>query len=273
MLIDPSIIDFYTQGSEETRLQLGLGPLEFLRSKQLISRYLPDPPAVIADIGGATGHYAAWLAGMGYHVVLIDPIEKHLKQAQKRATKNRSLFRCLKGEARKLPMDTSSVDLVILHGPLYHLQEASERIAALKEARRILKYNGIILGFAINHVAPLLAALQNGMIYEQDMLTICLQTLQTGEQDPPPRFAGMLPEAYFHQPEQLADEFETAGFKKIGMHAVEGAAWLDGHYFTNWSDPHKRQWLLDLLLQTESNPTLLGVSPHFMLAAETDWIR
>ena len=55
-LIDSEITDFYNQSSEESRLTVGLGPLEFERNKDLISRYLPDGKGVIADVGGGTGH-------------------------------------------------------------------------------------------------------------------------------------------------------------------------------------------------------------------------
>ena len=95
MLIDPSINDFYIQSAEETRLQTGLGPLEFLRNKQLINRYLPGKPAVIADIGGGTGHYASWLADMDHEVILVDPVSRHIEQAKKRSRKSKRAFKCV----------------------------------------------------------------------------------------------------------------------------------------------------------------------------------
>ena len=80
MLINPEIEDFYSQTSEEGRLELGLGPLEFERNKELISRYLPKKGKVI-DVGGGPGVYSEWMAGLGHEVILIDPVEKHIKQA------------------------------------------------------------------------------------------------------------------------------------------------------------------------------------------------
>lgn len=154
MLIDSEISDFYTQSSEDSRLKLGLGPLEFERNKDLISRYLPSSGGVIADIGGGTGHYAQWLTTLGHKVILVDPVPKHIQQAEKRAKNSKNSFRCILGEARQLPLDNHSADVVILHGPLYHLQDQGERIAALKEARRILKIGGIV--FASRSIMPLL---------------------------------------------------------------------------------------------------------------------
>ena len=268
MLIDSSINDFYTQSNEDTRLQTGLGPLEFYRNKCLISQYLPDRPVVIADIGGGTGHYSKWLADMGHDVVLVDPVSRHIQQAERRAKASRRKFNCILGEARHLPMETASVDLVILHGPLYHLQELTERVAALKEARRILKYGGTVLGFAITYAASTLSALQNGMFHYPDIYQMCRAELQNGEHEPPSNFPGMLAQAFFHRPEQLISEFHEAGLKKTGLHAVEGMAWLDAKYFESWATPEKQQRLLELIGITDTDPELLCLSPHIMLAAE-----
>jgi ubiquinone/menaquinone biosynthesis C-methylase UbiE len=43
--------------------------LELLRTRQLLQRQLPSPPAVVLDVGGGTGVHAAWLAGRGYRCI------------------------------------------------------------------------------------------------------------------------------------------------------------------------------------------------------------
>ena len=273
MLIDSSINDFYNQSAEDTRLQTGLGPLEFLRNKQLIEQYLPGPEAVIADVGGGTGHYAAWLSALGHRVILVDPVSKHIQLAEKRSKKSKRKFTCIQGEARRLPMEDKAVDVVILHGPLYHLQDSADRIAALKEAQRILKIGGVVLGFAITYAASSLAALQNGMLHDPAIYQMCRQELQCGEHSPPLAYPGMLAQAYFHRPEELVREFNQAGLVKIGLHAVEGIGWLDAKFFESWVTPEKKQRLLELIAITESHPDLLCISPHIMLAAEVDYHR
>ena len=114
-LINPEIENFYAQTSEEGRLELGLGPLEFERNKELIQRYLPKKGIVI-DVGGGPGIYSEWLAGIGHQVYLIDPVEKHIKQANKRSTKAKKPFKCILGEAQKLELDDNFADVMILHG-------------------------------------------------------------------------------------------------------------------------------------------------------------
>ncbi len=263
--IDSSIDQFYTQSQEELRLSVGLGPLEFERNKILISRYL-IPSGKIADIGGGPGHYAQWLAGLGHDVTLIDPVKKHINQAKKRSAKN--FFNCLQGEARHLPLDDASQDLIIMHGPLYHLQEEEDRIAALREAGRKLKKNGIILGFAITHSASAVAALHSGLIYQNEICAMCAEELFSGIHEPPSGFPFMLPKGFYHRPSELIAEFITAGFETIDLLPVEGMAWLDGNFFQNWADPLKRSQLLRLIQMTEKDRELLCFSPHIMLAAK-----
>jgi len=265
-LIDSSIQAFYAQAQEETRLTTGLGPLEFERNKILISRYL-DHPCHITDVGGGTGHYAQWLSSLGHFVTLIDPVPKHIQQAEKRSKRTGFSFRCLLAEARNLPLPDASQHLVMLHGPLYHLQERSDRIDALREARRVLRKDGILLGFAINHTASLVAALQNGLIYHPDIFRMCTTELISGIHEAPADFPGMLPVAYYHRPSVLIAEFKEAGFEPHQLISVEGVAWMDGSFFSNWADLNKRKRLLELLELTEKDQDLISLSPHMMLTA------
>ena len=267
-LIDHHIHDFYNQSSEETRLQIGLGPLEFERNKELISRYLIRPNMAIADIGGGTGHYAKWLASLGHQVTLIDPVEKHITLAQKKAKGKGGHFISKLGEARKVPIDDQTIDLVILHGPLYHLPRQQDRINALKEAKRIMKPGATILGFAITYAASSLAALCSGAIHQKDIFEMCKNELTTGSHIPPDHIKGMLVESFFHRPAQLEEEFITAGFQKVAHLAVEGIAWTSGTYFTDWATPDKRERLLELIRLTEADVELLCISPHMMFVAK-----
>ena len=42
-------------------------------------------------------------------------------------------------DARRLPREDATADVVLLMGPLYHLQKREDRDMALGEARRVLK--------------------------------------------------------------------------------------------------------------------------------------
>ena len=80
MEIDAEILAHYAEGQEHGRLTSGPS-LELLRTRVLLERFLPAPPARVLDVGGAGGVHASWLSGRGYQVHLIDPVPLHLEQA------------------------------------------------------------------------------------------------------------------------------------------------------------------------------------------------
>jgi SAM-dependent methyltransferase len=73
---------FYDRGDEQGRLG-DWGRLEFLRTRELLSRFLPAPPAVVLDVGVATGAYALPLATEAYEVHPVGPLY-HLTRAADR---------------------------------------------------------------------------------------------------------------------------------------------------------------------------------------------
>jgi 2-polyprenyl-3-methyl-5-hydroxy-6-metoxy-1,4-benzoquinol methylase len=269
-LINPEIEEFYAQTSEEDRLQLGLGPLEFERNKDLIQRFLPAKKGKIIDVGGGPGVYSEWLADLGHEVYLIDPVEKHIKQANKRSAKSKKPFKSLLGESRKLELQDNFADVVILHGPLYHLQQKDDRIRSIAEAKRVLKPNGVVLGFAINHSASTIAGLLNGFIHNPELYEMCREELTTGIHNAPKNLPGILPSAYYHRPLQLRDELEEAGLTYIDTYAVEGVIWLDKNYFEARSDTKKKEAIMELLKITENDQSLLSLSPHMMIAGRKE---
>src|SRR5262245_2610099 len=79
------ILRYYEAGKEAGRLETDSFRWEKVRTLDLMSRFLPPPPAVILDVGGGAGAYAFPLAEQGYSVHLIDPVPLHIEQAKERA--------------------------------------------------------------------------------------------------------------------------------------------------------------------------------------------
>ena len=80
--IDKGALAFYEAGAEFGRLRNGIGRIEFARTKEILMDTLPEPPAVICDIGGAYGEYAWWLTSLGYEVHLFDLSEKNIAMSR-----------------------------------------------------------------------------------------------------------------------------------------------------------------------------------------------
>src|SRR4051794_7869657 len=134
-----------------TRLSAtGVGNLIRLRTWDLFERFLPEPPARVVDIGGGPGVHAAHLSRRGYQVRLLDAVPTHADQARAisaamAASGPVAPYTAVVGDARELPWDDASADVALLLGPLYHLHEREERLAALAEARRVLRPGGTLM--------------------------------------------------------------------------------------------------------------------------------
>ena len=267
-LISRNIEIFYNKASEETRLNKGMGIFEFERVKVLIEKYIPSTTSKIIDIGGGTGKYSEWLAKKGHQVHLVEPVSKHIKLAKNRADKLKNKFSVQLGESRKLEFKNNFADLIILHGPLYHLQKKEDRALTICEAKRVLKNDGILLSFAINYTASTLVGLLSGLIHRKSFFEMCKEELTSGIHNPPDDFPWLLAEAYYHKPKQLKDEFINQELTYLNTYAVEGMAWLDKEFFANILNTKKRATLIELIKITENDSYLLPFSPHMMIAVK-----
>lgn len=134
MDLDPEVRRYYEDAPEAERLQTGPAQLEFERSKELLTRRLPKPPARVLDVGGGPGAYALWLAELGYEAHLIDPVQQLVAQAQQQSDPlPHRIKSCNVGDARELRWDDHSVDVVLALGPIYHLIHREDRLQALEE--------------------------------------------------------------------------------------------------------------------------------------------
>lgn len=61
---------YYQTGVERARLDSALGVVEFERTKEIIGRHVPTPPATVADIGGGPERHVPELLGMGPHLLI-----------------------------------------------------------------------------------------------------------------------------------------------------------------------------------------------------------
>lgn len=262
----PDILAHYELGQEADRLsrRSSTGRLEFLRTKDLLTRALPAPPARVLDIGGGSGVYAAWLVQQGYRVELVDPVPLHVEQAGRQPGVSARL-----GDARDLhDVADASFDVVLLLGPLYHLQEPEERLAALGEARRITRPGGVVAAATINRFSGLHDALAKGVYYAPERRAVIDPGTEDGRHRPTDSLD--FTTAFFHAPEQIAEEFAKAGLATSRQYGIEGAAWLMPRIADDLDDPERTEILLTALRRTESVSSLLGASSHLLTVAVRD---
>jgi ubiquinone/menaquinone biosynthesis C-methylase UbiE len=258
--------DYYSSAfDEQERLAEGVGELERVRTQELLTRQLPPAPATVLDVGGAAGVYALWLARLGYQVHLVDPVARHVEQAQaaSQAQPDHPIASCGVGDARSLSFDDASADVVLLLGPLYHLTERTDRLTALAEAHRVLKPGGLVVAAGISRFASMLACLSEGLLDDPDFLSIVRQDLRDGQHRNPtdkPYFTT----AYFHHPDELRAELAETGFTLDAFVTVEGPAmWMPG-FAASWASPDKREVILELIRTTENEISLAATGSHFL---------
>lgn len=260
------VLGYYALGLEAGRLDEAYFPLERARTQELLLRHLPSAPSVVADVGGAAGAYAFWLAERGFEVHLIDPVPLHVQQAEE-ASRGRAAGRLASarvGDARTLELADGSVSAVLMLGPLYHLTERRDRLAALGEARRVLKRGGVLFAAAISRFASLLDGLRGSAFEDDAFARIVERDLADGQHRNETAKPQYFTTAFFHHPDELAAEVRDAGFSLVDVFAVEGPGAYLPDFQARWADPEDRERLLDLVRRVEHEPTLLGMSPHLL---------
>jgi SAM-dependent methyltransferase len=253
---------YYERDEERDRLHRGLGLVEFRRTTEVVSRTLPRT-GTIADIGGGPGRYTDWLVEAGYSVVHRDIVPLHVDHVRSSHGDN---VDTAVGDARSLDLADASVDAVLLLGPLYHLEDAPDRVRALREASRVVRPGGYVYAAAICRWAARL----HGMLIERAhvkypaIADMIVEAERSGVMAP-------VHEASFngfaHRPEQLAEEVRTSGLALESLLSVEGIAFAFGDLAARLDDPDECDILFASLRATESVPELLGVGPHLLAVA------
>jgi len=269
-VIEANLHDHYTRRYDEaTRLGSTLkGRLERARVRDVMSLYLPMPPADIVDVGGGPGEHATWLQSQGYTVELLDPVQIHVDQATAAGITS------VVGDARRLPWPDGRFDAALLAGPLYHLIDAADRRAALQEVGRVLRPGGLVATVAINRFANLLGAtLANQLSERRRVVEEILADGYTPRND---RMAC----TYYHTVSELRAELTAAGLRRVTVHGLTGpGGWLtvaiDRHFKTGVlpdtltnADPF--QTALDSARMADRYPDLASSSSMLMAVGYRD---
>ena len=91
--------------------------------------------------------------------------------------------------------------------------------------------------------------------------------MTTGNHIRPAEYPRFIAESYFTTSEEMKSEVAEAGFTVEKAIAVEGCIWFTPHLTEKWEDEASRERLLDIVRLTESEPEMMGMSPHFLVVA------
>ncbi|HJQ52491.1 MAG TPA: class I SAM-dependent methyltransferase [Gemmatimonadaceae bacterium] len=263
---DRAVKSYYDNAPEETRLSTGTSRLEQARTRELILRHVPAPPAKVLDVGGASGTYAFWLAELGYEVSLVDAVPRLVNVARARNEQAaRKLIACIVGDARVLANADASIDVVLLLGPLYHLVERDDRLAALRETARVLRPGGLLLAAAISRWASTLDGLSRELLRDEEFARIMERDLRDGQHRNPTGKLDYFTTAYFHRPDDLRDEVAGSGLDVEALYGIEGPGWMFPDFDPRWNDDARREILLQVARKLESEQNVIGCSAHLLV--------
>lgn len=270
--IDEHVLAGYNAGIERDRLHTDLGLIEFARTKELLLENLPQPPAVIYDIGGGYGEYSWWLASLGYEVHLFDISKTNIAMSEELSSSypGVDLAKREVADARAIARPDGSADAILLMGPLYHIVNKAERILALKESFRLLKKSGVLFTAAITPYATLLWATtvfgaRNRLLEEEAFMSMVARELDDGEHIRLAKsgYNGM-GRSHFHSAHELKAELSEGGFHSHTVHGVVGCAWLAPNIDELWKQTSSREALMNTVRLLDTREDIIGLSTHLL---------
>lgn len=270
------VLTFCSESIEKGQLNKTLGEVEFYRTKEIIARYLSkDKKQVIYCIGGKKGAYANWLAQMGHEVHFFDVVPEHITYAS--TLQSEGAYYGVKAfelcEARAIQRMSASADLVLLMEPLCYLMECEQRLAAIKEAKRLLKKDGMLITSGISRFSSTLWGLSvygenNKCLGEDAFCEMIDKEIAEGQHIRPVGYEELEERAFFYLPGELWEEIEVCGMDIENIFAVEGPILLVHELEEKWQNENDRERLMQLVKKVEMEEDIMGMSPHLLAIAK-----
>lgn len=120
--------------------------LDLVMRQRQIEKYrrelIPTARGRVLEVGIGSGLNLPLYATGVNMVVGLDPSERLLSMARRRAAKANLAVDLMRGSATAIPLDNDSVDMVVM---TWTLCSISDPVAAVREMRRVLKPSGALL--------------------------------------------------------------------------------------------------------------------------------
>jgi SAM-dependent methyltransferase len=258
----------------ERLAQLPVGTIEYDVTRHFLEIHIAQGSRVL-DLGGGPGRYTIWLAERDCRVVLADVSPVMLDLAREKistAGVEANVEAILEMDACDLgAFEDEAFDAVLALGPFYHLVEEGDRERAAQEVVRVLKPGGA----AFVALMPRLIFLRRTIavpderhrLKDEGWLT---RLMEKGVfiNDVEGRFSG----GYGVIPEEVGSFFEGHGLREISLVATEGiSAGIEEIIMElREEDPVMYVKVLQLLIATAEDPSILGMCSHLLYIGRKD---
>jgi len=255
----------YDLKDEWDRFELPYGKLEFELTMPIITSYLPQKVEIL-DLGGGPGRYTIELAKLGHTLHLADLSQRNVDTAKKKIAEfgidNVKSIKQI--NAVDLSVYASdSFDAVLLMGPLYHLTDETERLACIKEVKRVLKPNGLIFAAFIPYLSGATGVVSRLFLTPEQVNAETLnRVFERGIHNNLTDLG--FQEAYYFKSDELVSLFGSNGFSKVLLRSVRG--WGSGIeeqiYKLKDENPEMHKAVIDLINKTATEPSIIQMCWH-----------
>ena len=160
--------EYYTTHNEDARLLSRRGSVEFLTSISYIEKYLREGMRII-EIGAGSGRYSHYFARKGFSVDAVELIEHNIELFNQNTQPGEKVT-VTQGNATDLScFPDGTYDITLLLGPMYHLYSLDDKLAALREAKRVTRPGGVLfVAYCMNEATIIQFAFQKGNIHNEE---------------------------------------------------------------------------------------------------------
>lgn len=246
----------YDVFDEAKRLSTKAGKVEFITTVRYIEKYL-KPGDKILDVGAGTGAYSIYFSRNGYEISALELADANVAAFRKRIMPG-GCIDLVQGNALDLSRyPDKHFDIVLVLGPLYHLERKEDKQRCIEEAKRVCKDGGkIFFAFISNDMVILTELMYNekyffGDTYDHDSFKVY---------DFP---------FVFNTLDEMREILHRGGVKILDEVASDGVSELLAGRI-NALDEESYEQYLRYHFYTCEKPEMLGRSNHLLFVTEKE---
>lgn len=246
----------YDVFDEAKRLSTKAGKVEFITTVRYIEKYL-KPGDKILDVGAGTGAYSIYFSRNGYEISALELADANVAAFRKRIMPG-DCIDLVQGNALDLSRyPDKHFDIVLVLGPLYHLERKEDKQRCIEEAKRVCKDGGkIFFAFISNDMVILTELMYNekyffGDTYDHDSFKVY---------DFP---------FVFNTLDEMREILHRGGVKILDEVASDGVSELLAGRI-NALDEESYEQYLRYHFYTCEKPEMLGRSNHLLFVTEKE---
>jgi len=252
------LVEHYENRDEDSRLsRTNSHRTEFLTTDFILQRYVP-PGSSILDIGAGTGRYSLHYANLGHKVVARDFVEHNINILRANPLCTELGVDAGVGDATDLSeFADETFDVVLCHGPLYHVGEYDGRQRCIAECLRVLKADGVLSVAYISKFYVFVEMVRRNREFLSDKLRGQVMCNETVLKDDPGNLW------FFDSPQEIEALFSGFLVERLAHAGTDGIAILMADVVDSFDDEQYEQWLRYHYATCEE-PSLLGYSNHLI---------